>query len=46
MSENELKKIADEANMIVAGFSFTKDQDGFIRVLNLENSDCITQWSV
>ena len=39
MSESELKKIADEANMIVAGFSFTKDQDGFIRVLNLENSE-------
>lgn len=39
MPEEELKKIADNADMIVSGYSFTKDKDGFIRVLNLENTD-------
>ena len=39
MPEEELKKIADNADMIVSGYSFTKDEDGFIRVLNLENTD-------
>lgn len=38
MPERELKKIADNADMIVAGYSFTRE-DGFIRVLNLENSE-------
>lgn len=38
MPENEIKKIADQSDMIVAGYSFTKE-DGFIRVLNLENTD-------
>ena len=39
MLESEVKKIADEANMIVAGFSYTMTDDGRIRVLNLENPD-------
>ena len=45
MPENELKKIADQANMIIAGYSFTKEKDGFIRILNLENTDeaCLLQ---
>ena len=28
MPEQELKKIADGADMIVAGYSFTRDADG------------------
>lgn len=45
MPENELKKIADNADMIIAGYSFTKDEDGFVRVLNLENPEeaCLLQ---
>lgn len=45
MPEQELKKIADGADMIVAGYSFTKDEDGNIRILNLENTDeaCLLQ---
>ncbi len=39
MPENELKKIADKADMIIAGYSFTKDGDAFIRILNLENPE-------
>jgi hypothetical protein len=39
MPEEELKKIADNADMIVAGYSFTKDMDGLIKILNLENTD-------
>ncbi len=39
MPEGQLKKIADEADMIVAGYSFTKDKDGYIRILNLDNPD-------
>ena len=39
MPEEELKKIADNADMIVAGYSFTKDIDGHIKILNLENTD-------
>ncbi len=45
MPEEELKKIADKADFIVAGYSFTKEKDGFIRILNLANTDeaCILQ---
>lgn len=32
----DLKTIADNANMIVSGYAFTKE-DNFIRVLNLNN---------
>ena len=38
MPESEIKKIADQSDMIIAGYSFTKEDD-FIRVLNLENTD-------
>ena len=45
MSVEQLKKIADEADMIVAGYSFTKNKDGYIQILNLENPDeaCVLQ---
>lgn len=45
MPDKELKRIADKADMIIAGYSFTKDQEGFIRVLNLENPEeaCLLQ---
>ena len=37
MLDNELKEIADNADLIIAGYSFTKGDNGFIRILNLEN---------
>ncbi len=39
MLEKELKEIADNADMIVAGYSFTRNEEGFIRILNLENPE-------
>jgi len=37
MCEEEVKKIADNADMIVEGYAFTR-KDGFITVLNLRNT--------
>lgn len=37
MLDNELQEIADNADLIIAGYSFTKGDNGFIRILNLEN---------
>ena len=39
MSEETLKRIADNANMMIAGYSYTAESDGTIRVLNLENPE-------
>ena len=39
MSEENIQFVADNANMIVAGFSFTLIEEGNIRVLNLENTE-------
>lgn len=39
MPEEELKRIADSADMIVAGYSFTKDKDGHIKILNLNDAE-------
>ncbi len=36
MSDLELKKIADDADMIVSGYAFKREGE-FIRVLNLNN---------
>ncbi|MBQ6554220.1 MAG: hypothetical protein IJL89_03205 [Firmicutes bacterium] len=36
MSDMELKKIADDADMIISGYAFKKEGE-FIRVLNLNN---------
>ena len=39
MSEKELRDIAENARMIVDGYAFTLDEDGFVRILNLEHPD-------
>ena len=39
MTDEMLEKIAREADLIVAGYAFTKTENGFVRVLNLENPD-------
>lgn len=38
MSEEDLKAIADQADLIVNGYAFTKGESGFVRVLNLNNA--------
>lgn len=40
MSEIELMDIVENAKMIVNGYAFSLDEDGFVRVLNLEHPDC------
>ena len=40
MPEQELQKIADNAKIIVNGYAFSKRDDGFISILNLEHPDC------
>jgi len=40
MSEKEIQKIAEQANIIVSGYSFFIRPDGFISILNLEHTDC------
>ena len=39
MSEAKLKEIADNADIIVAGFAFTAAKNGSIRVLNLKSTE-------
>ena len=39
MSEKELQAIAEKANFIVSGYAFSKREDGFISILNLEHPD-------
>ena len=45
MPEAELQRISDSANMIVAGFSYTKMDNNRVRVLNLEAPEqaCVLQ---
>lgn len=40
MDQNEIDKIANKADFIVSGYAFTKRDDGFISILNLEQPDC------
>ena len=40
MPEGMIKQIADNAEMIVNGYAFTKKENGFISILNLEHPDC------
>lgn len=40
MSTKEIENIADNADMIVSGYAFTKRDDGFISILNLNHPDC------
>lgn len=37
MPEDMLKQIADNAEMIIAGYSFSRTDEGYIRILNLAN---------
>lgn len=37
MPEQEIEKIAEKANMIIAGFSYSMTEDRKVRVLNLYN---------
>ena len=37
MPQNEIEKIAAEAKFIIAGYSFSLNEENQIRVLNLEN---------
>lgn len=39
MSEKEIVNIAENADIIVNGFSFTADEQGLVHVLNLNNPD-------
>ena len=40
MPENELNAIAENANFIVNGYAFTKREDNFVSILNLEHPEC------
>lgn len=37
MSQTEIEKIAAEAKFIIAGYSFSVNEENQVRVLNLEN---------
>jgi hypothetical protein len=39
MSEERFKEIADKADMIIKGYSFTRNEDGMINVFNLNDKD-------
>lgn len=45
MHDETLKKIADNADIIVAGYAFTKKDTDFVKVLNLYNplEACVLQ---
>lgn len=36
----DIKKVADAADMIIAGYAFTRDDDNYIHVLNLNKPQC------
>ena len=40
MPEKDLQKIAENAKIIVNGYAFSKRDDGFISILNLDHPDC------
>lgn len=39
MPEALLEEIAEKAEMIISGYAFTSTEEGFVRVLNLENPE-------
>lgn len=39
MLEYELRKIADEAKIIVCGYAFSYREDGYISILNLDHPE-------
>lgn len=41
MPDSKIKEIADKADLIIAGYSFTKNKD-CIRILNIENTESAT----
>ncbi len=40
MSEKELEFIAENAKFIVSGYAFSRRDDGFVSILNLNHPDC------
>lgn len=40
MREGDWQAVADKAELIVKGYAFTRRDDGFIGILNLEHPDC------
>ena len=40
MPEKELQKINKKEKIIVNGYAFSKRDDGFISILNLDHPDC------
>lgn len=41
MREEDITYIADNANFIVCGYAFSRQEDGFISILNLNHPDCM-----
>lgn len=41
MLEAEIKRLADEAKMIVCGYAFSFREDGLIRILDLHHPDSV-----
>ena len=41
MHEREIKRLADEAKMIVCGYAFSFREDGLIRIMDLHHPDCV-----
>ena len=40
MSEKEVQQIAENARFVVCGYAFTRREDNFISILNLNHPDC------
>ena len=40
MSDKEIEQIAEKADFLVKGYAFTKRDDEFVSILNLEHTDC------
>ena len=40
MPEKEVAEIAEKAGLIVSGYAFSEQDNGFIGILNLEHPDC------
>lgn len=37
---DDIKKIYENADFVVNGYAFTRREDGFVSILNLEKPDC------
>ncbi len=40
MPEKQLVEIAEKADLIANGYAFSKREDGFVSILNLEHPEC------